>query len=55
MKIQSSICADCKHFEHECSDDLDYICSEYCLHVEEIVRDRFYDEDDITECKGFEV
>lgn len=57
MHISDSICGDCKHFEHECYVPMgedDYGCNEYCQSKIEEVRERFYDEEVIIECAGFE-
>lgn len=56
MKINSSICVDCKHFWHECAIgyDNDGSCEEYCSHENAEIRDNFFKEDDIKECKGYE-
>lgn len=52
MKITDSICGKCKYFEHECDDE--WGCSEYCLHEDEKIHDRFYDLDEIKKCNGYE-
>lgn len=57
MKINDSICADCKHFEHECYVPMgedDYGCTEYCTHKDADIKERFHNEFEIVECKGFE-
>lgn len=54
MKIHESICVTCKHFWHECNADGDGSCAEYCYHRDEEINDRFYDEDEIFECEGYE-
>lgn len=56
MKIHG-ICADCKHFEHECylpMGEDDYGCTEHCNHPIGQIRDLFYDLEDIESCEGFE-
>ena len=55
MKIQTSICSDCKHFEHECGDQVDFGCMEYCLHEDKEIKNLFFEEDKILKCKGFEM
>jgi len=51
-----SICADCKHFDHEC--DSEWGCAENCYHTDEKVKELFVDDYDyekvISECKGYE-
>lgn len=57
MKINTSICSKCTHFWHECNTEDgsgDTCCAEYCYHNSVLIKDRFYDDLEITECKGFE-
>lgn len=51
MKITTSICKDCIHFHHECSDD-DSVCREHCFHKNKNIKERFYDETIIEVCTG---
>ena len=55
MRIDdSSICRDCKNFEHEC--DFDNGCMEYCHSTSEEVKDKFTDfETPVLKCKSFEL
>ncbi|SUA70230.1 Uncharacterised protein [Paenibacillus polymyxa] len=57
MKINTdSICLKCKNFEHECGDlsqQEEYNCFETCNSPDETIQDRFEDEYEINECRGF--
>lgn len=55
MKIQTSICPDCKHFEHECGDQIDLGCMEHCLHENKEIKNVFYEQEVILKCNGFEL
>lgn len=52
MRINdNSMCSNCKHFEHDCGYDY---CSEWCLHPEKRIGERFYDDEvAIINCEGY--
>ena len=53
VKINTSICATCKYFEHDCDRYGDFDCGEDCSHLDKEVQERFYEEDEIRECTGY--
>lgn len=51
MKVTSSICGDCTHFDHDCNRD--EVCTETCDHNNAKVKETFYATDKIENCVGF--